>query len=379
MHAKDLEARATTVEWYPPFTNLGAEMYGAGEVLRRYARYPRWLPVWVEATHSTSQNYVPSVRDLGTFYSQSLVYVKRYKSIFDQYSKTKCHFIPCPFVLYRLLTGVTLAPDQQGTLAFYSHSMVIKDVDVDFEAYIENLKSLPEERQPVTVCLHYIDVQKGVHKKILARGIDCVTFGHATSRDFVARFYETARNFKYAMCNDWTSALLYCADFGLPVSVYGPTAYYTMRTINYSTTASASIEWYTKLYDKYWPLLISQLGAEDREFATAAERQQWQIKEHARVTDLQAGNTVRRCAAIFSGLNDEITPEQQAFVHQELGREATISRAKLGWILYSALIRTPVNLIFRLLRDRDERQLVSKMAYQKIRRDWLKLYSTPNN
>ncbi len=369
MESEELERLATDADWHPPFTNLGAEMYGAGYVWRRYGFYPKWLPLWIEATHSLNQYLMPSTRELECFYRNAFVYVKRFKDIYDKRSRSVCFHIPSPFVLYKRLTGVTQTKDCQGTVVFYAHSLNSGAALVDLEEYIAELKALPEEMQPVTVCLHYLDVNYKLHEKLIENGITCVTAGNGFHNMFIPRFYEIIKRHKYAIANSWSSALLYCVDLGLPSSVYGirydfeiPSA---KAVINKQDT---TLDWYIYLMERHWDWLVDvyKVGkVADAPIQTRKQRR-FSALHQARI-DYKDDNLLY-ISETFTGLNREITAEQKRIADIELGNDVSISRIKLSFLFYQSLLTTPFFFVYRLLTDKVERYLLYRMFIDKIKR-----------
>lgn len=366
----DLEALANVKSWKPPFTNMGAEMYGAGAALRQYGYYPKWLPIWLEATHSTNQHLMLNVKDYEVFYKDVLVYVQRYKAVYDLRSRSTCHHSPAPFTLYRQLHNITQSADSKGTIVFYSHSVSTTNAVVDLEQYIEELNALPEEMKPVTVCLHYLDIHRKIHESLIENGINCVTAGNGFHDDFIARFYEIIRHHKYALANSWSSALLYCVDLGLPVSIYGTKAKIVSKGVKWTDLqAGQTYQWHLHLLNKHWDWYSAFYGVDDVEDEPAATKSDRRFDRMNKARKAFQDPNIAYIRDTFTGLNTQITPEQLEIARIELGQTARISRLKLSWLLYSALLKTPLFLAYRFVTNKAEGRLFTRMIVEKIKRD----------
>ena len=126
------------------------------------------------------------------------------------------------FPMYRRFKNIQQIENPKGTIAFPAHSSKRCQVQMAYDDYIKKLKELPEEFQPVDVCLHWCDIEIGVHKIFLENGIKVYTTGHCNDEDFCDNFYEILRHYKYATSNyTVNSSLFYAIEMGLNVFLYG--------------------------------------------------------------------------------------------------------------------------------------------------------------
>lgn len=392
--ADELMALAIDESKKPPFTNKGAEMYGSGAIWREYGYYPKWLPLWIEAPHSTTQYLFLADKDIHTFFKNAFVYTERHKNIYDQISRSSCYHTPSPFVLYKQLWNIRQDPDCKGTVVFFGHSVKTADSLVDFDRYLEELGDLPEEMKPITICLHYLDIKNYTHERLLARGINCVTAGNAFHNDFIPRFYEIIRHHKYAAGNSWTSALLYCADLGLPVSIYGtePTLQETAEATNKDQDTSMAkvsewhiylrykhIDWFAEFYRNNFPadqvslfnqvfLKYSRESYKNRDFVSFyRDCQLAELQKQDQLEDYEDPN-LNYVVRAFKGINREISIAQAEIVDVELGISAQQSRFHISLLLYQSLMVTPLFFLTRLIIDRKEAHLLFQIYTQKILR-----------
>jgi len=110
---------------------------------------------------------------------------------------------------------------RRGTIVFPDKSTLLMDTDFDRDAFAAKLAALPEEYQPVVVCLYWRDVQRGNHGAYERAGLPLVTCGHLRDGDFLLRLHDLCRRFRYACANDIAgsfvlSILSGCHFFHLP-------------------------------------------------------------------------------------------------------------------------------------------------------------------
>lgn len=334
MNKLEIETVANTVSSYPLFTNLGTEMYGAGRVLKQYGFYPRFFPLWVSATHSINLAKEPWGFELNPWFPFSLVYNDRFHAAIRDKGSSWVYKIMAPFAIYKRQKNITQSTTATGTIAFYTHSVSWANIDVDFDAYVQSLMDLPSHMHPITVCLHYLDVQNGVHDELMRRGLHCVCVGHSSRPDFIASFYSIVRNYKFAISNHMSTSLIYCSDLGLVSSVYGivPETFYYHRSFLESLSGEFLEKMPPDIRGEADPegLLLSYQQARD-----------W-FSQSSRVYEV---------AAFFEGFSETVTTEQKRVVSEELGLENGISRLQAAVIFYSALICAPIKLAWLFLRQ----------------------------
>jgi hypothetical protein len=200
-----------------------------------------------------------------------------------------------PFVFYRRKYKVDRADDARGTLVFPSHSIYNTEELSDIDAYIRQLKKLPDIYKPLAVCLHCVDVNKGKYKKYMDAGFPVYTAGHTNNYRYVERFYDVLRHFKYATSNAYGSYIYYAVEMGIPFFMHGDEVEYE----NYS--------------DPGLPV------------------------GRVKITFPY----VLRIYSMFSEMTTVISEEQRKEVEKGLGMVDGISRFKMARILYSALLAHP--------------------------------------
>lgn len=272
-----------------------AEVYGFGRYIREYGYYPKWLPLCIYTDHSPGNRDSPSPHEL-TSSAPVQVYhaaprVRQWKGI----SKKPCYCLYSPYVYFRTSRAIEKSGGATGTIAFPAHTTDAIDDTSNIHVYIDQLRKLPAEYQPVSVCLHATDVKKGLHREFIRNGFAVYTAGDPFSDKFVERFYSIIRNFKYSTSNLGGSYLYYCVEMGIPFFLYGQGPRYINR-------ADPNVE--TGEYTSYL---------------------------HQR--------TYQELVRLFSGIGTSITDEQREFVYSGLGLDEGLGRTRLAAVLYYALFR----------------------------------------
>lgn len=124
--------------------------------------------------------------------------------------------IGAPFVSFRHKYGITKKDFAEGTVVFPQHSTEGEDVLVDWVKLADKLKNFPQEFQPVTVCLYYLDFVKKDIRSQFEKNFKVVTAGNIYNPEFAANFYEILSNHKYATSNTVSTFTFYAIEMGIP-------------------------------------------------------------------------------------------------------------------------------------------------------------------
>jgi hypothetical protein len=89
----------------------------------------------------------------------------------------------------------------KGTICFAAHSTPGIDDTSDIELYARQLLALPDKFQPVTVCLHMHDINKGQYKIFQNAGLPVVTAGNTSDHKFIERFLNILKEYSYSTSN----------------------------------------------------------------------------------------------------------------------------------------------------------------------------------
>ena len=124
--------------------------------------------------------------------------------------------IPCasPFLYVVEQLKSLPRPERKGTIFFPAHSTHHIIAEMDYEALAEKLENLPEEFQPVTICLYWKDYNLGREKPFKDRGMNIVSAGHMYDPLFLYRFYHLCSRHQYASSNEIGSHLFYSVKAG---------------------------------------------------------------------------------------------------------------------------------------------------------------------
>jgi len=196
-------------------------MYGANSIVKKYARFPLWLPLPCHMEHGWTAISSALASDLSVKKGLMLVYSQRRQDAWRKESAVPSAIIGSPFVLYRRMNKIMLESTATGTIVFPSHSTNELDAVFDIDDFCGQLNAIPEKFKPVTVCLHFIDVNKGLDKHYIKNGLNVVSAGPKHNLDFVNNFYEIVSKHKYSCSNEVGSYSFYCVEMGLPFFLIG--------------------------------------------------------------------------------------------------------------------------------------------------------------
>ena len=274
------------------------EWYGMGKWLRRYAGVPAWLPLCVLSDHAPRLAEKPDGVDLKTRAPLALFHGANFAQNWAKYSRIPCAIMGSPFVHYRRMTGVEVRPDAQGTIAFPYHGTHWIDIEMDWAEYARRLRLLPEPFQPVTVCLYWKEVRRGLYRVFREAGLHVVTAGHMYDDSFVERFYALLSNHRFATSNAIESCTFYAVEMGLPFFLWG-------HQISMIAENSADLRRPIGSYDPKNIYFEEQQGAE----------------------------------ALFGELRTTINNDQKQFAERLLGVGQELPREKLARLLWLAVFQ----------------------------------------
>lgn len=279
-----------------------AEVYGFGKHIRQYAYYPGWLPLCINTDHGPGFRDVPLPQELETTAPVQLYHAFSRVIRWRMFSKKSCYCMYSPYVFFRRKNGIHKKAEAAGTIAFPAHTTDSIDDVSNIQDYMNQLRKLPMEYQPVSICLHMTDIGKGLHKKFRENGFQVYTAGNVYDEKFTERFYQIIQNFKYATSNIGGAYLYYCVEMGLPFFLYGNEPVYMNK---------------------------SDINVEKGQY-----------------TSYKLQLTYMKMVELFSSPMPEITQEQKIFVENGLGLNDGIGRLRMCWILYWALIKCIFGLVW---------------------------------
>lgn len=275
-----------------------ADVYGLGKYLRKYAYFPEYLPLNAYLSHGIPNYDQPAPHELNNKAPVMFYYSSRLTKEFKKQSKKSCYTVVSPNVFYRRRFKIEKEPTATGTIAFPCHSTPEMDDLTDYNEYCAKLKSLSGEFTPVSVCLHYHDINKGLHKIFMDHGFEVLTVGSPYHSDFIERFYNILKKFKYVTSNEVGSYAYYAVEMNIPFLLFG-------NPIQLFNRGDVNVE------KGYYNTSIN----------------------------LKSSKQTAKALEIFSTFNGQVTQAQKEFVEKELGVNDSISRFKAGIILYKAYLK----------------------------------------
>jgi hypothetical protein len=198
-----------TPEQHPP-----NDFYGQASVLKRYARLREDQPLPLVIEHGLRRDGKIWSNDQDALLSTLLVASNARRH--DLKRLTNKRVIPigsCFCYAKQLVDEQSVAHldalPRQGTIVFPVHSTHWISAEFDNESFADLLLQLPKQMQPVVVCIYWKDYLQGAHEPYMRRGLKVVSAGHMFDRDFLLRFYDLCRRFKYALGNEIGTHLFY--------------------------------------------------------------------------------------------------------------------------------------------------------------------------
>jgi hypothetical protein len=193
--------------------------YGFAHIMKVYAGYPETKPIYASFPHGMcNRDNVVNVSELKADFPSLLCYPPFKTDLWKKTSKTK-KVIPFASPMHyalKLFKSEIPADQRRGTLFLPMHSTHMVEVDFDREAVIAELADLPDEFKPITICLHWQDIEKGLDKFFIDRGFDIVCAGHLTDSEYIFRWLHLVSQFKLVAHCGFGSALFYSVLAGVP-------------------------------------------------------------------------------------------------------------------------------------------------------------------
>jgi hypothetical protein len=198
------------------------EVYGLGSTLRRVLEIG-WGPRLIAGSdHGISLGTEPSHADqlLKTNFHITWSSWRAEMKFSDDRRVIRAQH---PWVPYRNIMGYNLSSQAKGTIAFVPHSVPgLEYEEFNLDAYLETLRCLPQNHQPLTLCLQFHDASVEAVLKISKAGFRAVTAGNSLSPSYADRFYSLIRKFEYATSPSIGSQLFYCHELGVKYFLFDP-------------------------------------------------------------------------------------------------------------------------------------------------------------
>ncbi|MFC1707550.1 hypothetical protein ACFL59_12175 [Planctomycetota bacterium] len=175
------------------------DYYGNAEMVKRYVGLPALYPLKAVIPHGVALSatwvWQAEVNSrLPVYFS----YCRNRRRALSQHGFAAIVDFVHPFLLALELLRHQAPKARRGTIVFRKHSTHMLDMVVDDELLVGQLERIPSDRQPVTVCLYWKDVLRGVQRVYQRRGIPVVSAGHIFDSMFLPRLVHLLSSFAHA-------------------------------------------------------------------------------------------------------------------------------------------------------------------------------------
>jgi hypothetical protein len=147
-----------------------------------------------------------------------------------------------PWISYRKMLGFRTPRigQSEGTLAFAPHSVPdLEDEGFKLKEYLYELRSLPAEFHPISICFHVHDLSIKNLLLTLQMGFRVETVGASLSPLYTRYFYKMIDNFKFATSPIIGSHLFYCHEYGLKYFLHDPSRQFQRKLVSYGGPVAA--------------------------------------------------------------------------------------------------------------------------------------------
>lgn len=266
--------QSRTEAGYAPWATWESENSSFGKTLRKWTRYPSWLPLCAVSDHGVHWESRCWPNEIDSPYRLFLTWNEKKSRIMrEQHGKHALH-IPHPWIAYRKAHHPNLSENREGTIVFFTHSnSTTTPVFESLEAYMQSLRDLPARFHPVVICLSFHDVLKGLHVKLRPFGFPIVTAGITNAQSFVDRFYQLVANFRYACSPTIGSHTYYLVEAGIPFFLYGQAPTYVLKGSRAVRDGEQDLRDYGDEEDIERFLTLKHLFSEPVESVTSRQRQ----------------------------------------------------------------------------------------------------------
>ena len=220
------------------------EFYGHSDIIKQYLDFPKWRPLSVALQHGWEPEATVNKADLDSPLTELWVWSQRTKDQYDALGvKKDIRVVGAPFIYLPVKT--IPGDEKQGTIVFPVHWTKNIDFIGDYEEYALALKELPQEYFPITVCLYYLDIEKGNARFFEKHGFKVISNGPPSKLNFLNNFITNVSPYKYATSNDIGTAAFYSINLDLKFFFYGPRFKIYNKSDRYEPLGSG--EWYNNL------------------------------------------------------------------------------------------------------------------------------------
>jgi len=201
-----------------------SEIYGRGATYRELFALPKFLPLLFTSDHGVAfDSFIdPQIVRKRRFFK---LHVTNNPIVVEVLPNRPFRFVftlrtPHPWIQKKNRVNLRQNSNASGTIFFPSHFAGGVDViGIDDNASIKYLRSLDALYSPITVCFYYADMNGSRPSLFQSAGFEVTTIGSPFRPDYFEEFYRQVSSKSYAITEDWTSAVFYCVDLGIPTQV----------------------------------------------------------------------------------------------------------------------------------------------------------------
>lgn len=278
----------------PLFPYWTACIYSFRKWISRYGYYPSFLPLCIYTDHGAGDSVdSPYPHELQSDAPVQFYHCKAAVERWKKQSDKECHVLPSPFVFARQQLKINPNSDRVGSIYYLAHGNSALVDQNECDIYLDDINKLPDKYKPVKICLHVNEMELGYDDVYRTLGYEVVTAGDPIAHNFTENFYRILATAKYTFSSTFGSYALYSVEMGIPFCLYGtPPDYYNISDSNI------------------------ELG---------------------KYSSYMNSDYYKQAVKLFGKLpDDQVTPEQTAFVSYHLGLDDGISRLHMSWILYKS-------------------------------------------
>lgn len=199
--------------------------YGAAHILKAYSGWPMERPLPCVIPHGvyTNDAYLHPAEPAAPL-PAIFAFPEYLARLWAKHSRKLIIPGASPLLYAKALLEYAPRADAAGSIFFPVHSTTYAGVRVDGEALAAALLRLDRSLHPVTICLHWSDLNQPPHEAFQRAGFRCVSAGHINDPEFLFRWLHLLSSHKFAGSNGHGSSMFYALALGTPWFFTGPRA-----------------------------------------------------------------------------------------------------------------------------------------------------------
>ena len=199
-------------------------MYGRSALMRRVASYPLPLPIRIICEHGVDAVQVDLFEQKQNPQGYLVFSKLKQKALIDLGKKNVTQ-IPDPFTyivndsysqwVRQVAVNFNASNNKKKLLFFYAHSTDTMVDNRSIDQYVIEIKNL-KLAYDVTVCLHFSDLRRGVHKVLNDQNVKYVSIPEHPRSQFCYAFFNLINQYDVACSTLPGSYLYYCTYVNMP-------------------------------------------------------------------------------------------------------------------------------------------------------------------